>query len=385
MEAYDELLRWAGEKGIELHGVEPRAIPGKGVGVVATKPLKANERLLHVPTSALRTLDTVRPKIKKNLPPGTKVQAILAADLALEKPTSKYAPWTAVIPSRESVTSSLPLAWDPLLHPYLPKPARGLLQKQQTKFARDWAAVEQHLLPTLAPSHSPPLTQQTFLYAWLLVNTRTFYHETSRTARQLAADDRMVLQPVADLFNHADAGCEVAFAPAGFAITADRAYKPGDEVCICYGRHANDFLLVEYGFVPARNRWDEACIDDAVMPEFDDTQRLVLEERGFWGKYVVDERTVCYRTQVAVRLLCVRDVEVWKGFLDEGEDGGEEMQREVDGLLVRVLERYVRRVEETIEELKGVEAGEPCQRQVLDLRWTQIMRLIRQTIERLEG
>ncbi|KXX80905.1 Ribosomal lysine N-methyltransferase set11 [Madurella mycetomatis] len=384
MEVYDELLRWAGEKGIELHGVEPRAIPGRGVGVVATKPLKADERLLYVPTSALRTLDTVRPKIKKSLPPGTKVQAILAAELALEKPTSKYAPWTAVIPSHDSIISSLPLSWEPALHPYLPKPARSLLGKQQSKFDRDWTAVQQHLVPALPASQASSLTRQRFLYAWLLVNTRTFYHETSRTARLLPKDDRMVLQPVADLFNHADGGCEVAFTPGSFTITADREYRPGEEVCICYGRHPNDFLLVEYGFVLTRNRWDEACIDDAVMPEFDDAQREALEEQGFWGKYVLDERTVCYRTQVAVRLLCVGDVEVWKGFVAEGEDGGEEMQREVDRLLVRVLKRYLGKLEGTVEELGRVEAGEPCQREVLDLRWKQIMRLIRRTIERLE-
>jgi hypothetical protein len=40
MEAYDELLRWAQDRGVVLHGIEPRLIPEKGVGMVATKPLK---------------------------------------------------------------------------------------------------------------------------------------------------------------------------------------------------------------------------------------------------------------------------------------------------------------------------------------------------------
>lgn len=43
MEACEELLRWAGDQGIELYGIEPRPIPGRGIGMVATKPLKVEE------------------------------------------------------------------------------------------------------------------------------------------------------------------------------------------------------------------------------------------------------------------------------------------------------------------------------------------------------
>lgn len=43
MEAYEEFLRWAGDRGVELDGVEPRAIPGRGMGIAATRPLKVSE------------------------------------------------------------------------------------------------------------------------------------------------------------------------------------------------------------------------------------------------------------------------------------------------------------------------------------------------------
>lgn len=42
MEAYEELLLWAKDKGINLNGVKPRRIPGRGMGIVATKPLKVS-------------------------------------------------------------------------------------------------------------------------------------------------------------------------------------------------------------------------------------------------------------------------------------------------------------------------------------------------------
>ncbi|KAL2023521.1 hypothetical protein VTK56DRAFT_2129 [Thermocarpiscus australiensis] len=397
MQAYDEFLRWAQDRGVELHGVEPRPIPGKGIGMVATKPLKANERILYVPASALRTIDTVRSKIRKKLPLGTTVHGILAADLALDKASSKYAAWNAVVPSREDISASLPLAWhDARLHAFLPRPALALLRRQESRFSRDWAAVQQAFGPS-----SLPITRADYLYAWLLVSTRTFYYhhpETTATATRRATarfvlprssdDDRrsMVLQPVADLFNHADADCcEVAFGGGGFAVAADRAYAAGDEVCLCYGRHPSDLLLAEYGFVPRENRWDEACLDDAVLPELSAEQRALLDESGFLGNYVLDARAACYRTQVALRLLCCASVDEWRRLVEEGEDGGEALQREVDGLLVRILRKYQGTVEGTIRELGRVEFGQPCQRDMLRLRWRQIQELVRQAIERLES
>lgn len=86
----------------------------------------------------------------------------------------------------------LPMVWDHRLHQYLPKPALALLRKQQTKFNHDWTAVQQ--MPVLAGEEAP-ITRSEFLYFWLLVNTRTFYHETPQTAL-LPSGDKLVLQPV---------------------------------------------------------------------------------------------------------------------------------------------------------------------------------------------
>lgn len=40
MEVYEELLRWSTEQGVEIHGIEPQSIPGRGIGIVATKSIK---------------------------------------------------------------------------------------------------------------------------------------------------------------------------------------------------------------------------------------------------------------------------------------------------------------------------------------------------------
>jgi hypothetical protein len=47
MDVFDELIFWAQDRGVELHGVAPHTLPGRGVGIVATKPLKVREQHLH--------------------------------------------------------------------------------------------------------------------------------------------------------------------------------------------------------------------------------------------------------------------------------------------------------------------------------------------------
>ncbi|VBB73328.1 Putative ribosomal N-lysine methyltransferase [Podospora comata] len=392
MEAYDELLRWASKQGIEVHGIEAKRIPGRGIGIVASKDLKANERLIYVPAASLRTLTTVRPEIRKALPPpapkykGTSVHALLAAELLLETPTikKKYAPWHAVVPTRDDILSTLPLAWPTSdhekLHSLLPYAARAHLTKQKAKFEKDWQLTRDVLLPKLSLSPKGRYSKQEFLYHWLLVNTRTFYHETPATER-LTKDDKMALQPVADLLNHSDEGCEVVFDTGCYTISADREYKQGEEVYICYGTHSNDFLMVEYGFCPEENKWDEVCIDEVVLEEMSTARKKWLDGRDFLGKYLIDERnlTGCYRTRVALMLLCTSRGQ-WERWVDEGEDGGGEVQKMVDRIMVRVLEKYLKRCMEAIEELEGCgPSGEMVLR-----RWRQIERLVKKSLEELK-
>lgn len=63
MEAYEELLIWAKDKGIVLNGVEPRRIPGRGMGIVATKPLKVTRfhRVKHWLNPTNMIIRTTRP------------------------------------------------------------------------------------------------------------------------------------------------------------------------------------------------------------------------------------------------------------------------------------------------------------------------------------
>jgi hypothetical protein len=300
------------------------------------------------------------------------VHGLLAADLALDKST-KFKAWNAVVPSKPELETTCPLGWVPELQTYLPFPAAELLRKQQVKFSRDWEEVRLAF---------PALKEDDYLYAWMLVNTRSFYYSTPKTEKLLHRDDRMAMQPVADLFNHADEGCSVGFDAESFTIRTRRTYDVGEEIFICYGRHSNDCLLAEYGFVLEDNRWDEVGLDEVVLSKLSKDERLDLEDVGFLGNYRLDADTVCYRTQIAVRRTCM-PLAKWKRVV-EGSDDGEAVQKEVDTLLAKLLKGYQEDVLGIITELEGMKDGAEGQRTLLVRRWTQIRVLVGDAIQRLE-
>lgn len=361
--------------------------------------------ILNVPVTALRTKDTVPSPIAKSLPKDMTVHGLLAADLALDKPanTTKYAKWQAVVPSWEDIQQSMPLTWPAGLQDLLPTAAKQLLAKQRAKFEKDWGYVSAAFPLETKGKGSEGIqagcTRDEYLYAWLLVNTRTFYFVTPRTER-LPKEDHMVLQPVADLFNHTDRdGCHVSFDHAeSFTFTTTRAYDKGREVHISYGRHCNDFLLVEYGFVLESNVWDEVCLDDAVLPALTRAQRGELEDVGFLGNYVLDRETVCHRTQVALRMLAVTGrygglaMDTWRKFVN-GLDDGERSQSKADELLVELLRSYEVTIKTKMKEVKkfkfeagdGAEDINESRRELVLGRWGQIHRLIKATAKRLGG
>ncbi|EGX90003.1 SET domain protein [Cordyceps militaris CM01] len=373
----ENLLTWAQTKGIEINGCTPKQLHGRGVGIVATRALKENEVILRVPTATLRSLANTPPSVLARLP-GASVHAILATALCFDEASSaSFRAWRNVLPSRGDVRAVQPLCWPAELRALLPPTAAALLAKQSATFHKDWAVVE--------AAYAGSLSREDFLYAWLLVNTRSFYHTTPTTA-QRPKEDHMVLQPVVDLFNHAPTGfCAGAFDDAAFTITTQAAHAAGEELFIKYGSHGNDFLLVEYGFTlpPPTNGWDETSLDAYLCPSLTAAgQRATLEEAGFWGRYMLDRETACYRTHVALRTLCLTPLQ-WRAVLDGERDEDRDKGR-VDAALAAVLRRYEADIVARLGDVEASTAGEPRSRESLRDRWAQIQELVVGTRRRLE-
>lgn len=150
-----------------------------------------------------------------------------------------------------------------------------------------------------------------FIYSWFVVGTRTFYYTPPESDEQRDAEECLALVPFADYFNHSPKGCKVSFSPACYNFTAVSNLEKGEEVFISYGSHNNDFLLVEYGFYLENNKWDEALLDLVLLTLFSDKQKEILVSENFWADFVLDTNSICYRTEVGTRLLCML-LDLWR-------------------------------------------------------------------------
>lgn len=258
--------------------------------------------------------------------------------------------------------ADMPVRWSHDLSSQLPTAARKALRLQTSKFDKDWAQVYKAF---------PEVPRDEFLHCWLLVNTRSFHHDTPAT-RNRRSQDKMILQPVADLFNHSSHGaCRVSFDSSGFCVWAEKAYAPGDEVTFCYGQHANDALLVEYGFTVDDNPWDDTLLDDVIIPRLSAQQKDLLVEYRFLGMYHFDINGACHRTQAALRSLFL-PLEKWRDFA-KGVDDGAESQEDVDKILKTMLEEYLEHIDGLLAKLdtQRIEEEHPLYK-----RWLQIKSML---------
>lgn len=285
--------------------------------------------------------------------------------------------WRGVLPTREELLPLMPFCWPPELQAMLPLHGTRTLIQQRANFSKDWGCVQE--------AFGDEISRDDFVYAWMLVNTRTFYHK-GKKSQSRHTDDHMALQPVADLLNHAPHGCSVTYDDKEFTITTVREHEVGEEIFISYGSHSNDVLLVQYGFtLPAPiNPWDELCLDRYLCPRLIAAkQKDRLEDAGFWEKYMLDSTTPCYRTEVALRSLCLTPVQ-WQAVLDGERD--EDADRQImNEELLKILHLAEQDVHRHLDNLDILTAGDDEMRETLKARWNQLGTLIAHAIERIEG
>lgn len=323
-----------------------------------------------MPPRVLRCLESVPSRVREKLPASTTIQALLAADLALDK-SANSGPWKAVLPRMEDFEVGMPMMWPRELKDLLPLELRENLRKREREFQDNWRGFQEAF---------PDVPYEEYTYAWLVVNTRTFYNESPETLKY-PWEDRLALIPVADLFNHTDSGCKVYYSPEGYHIIADRAYKKGEELFISYSSHSNDYNLLEYGFIPDENPSDDVYIDDVVMPKLSESHRAELESRDLLGEYPLGSFTEEFRrTQGVLRLLSCTKTE-FDEFLD-GKEEGRLVQDRVDAYVVGLLDEFLRGIiPERLRNIEELRVGSDDQRALLTKRWTQIEGLVNQKRE----
>ncbi|KAK4147329.1 uncharacterized protein C8A04DRAFT_34058 [Dichotomopilus funicola] len=376
MERRRALLRWAKAQGIRKNGISFVEIPGRGNGMVAQRRLKEGQTILVVPPEAIHSLHSIPRTILQRLPRDISIHALLAAELALDT-SEDLEPWRSMLPTLSDFKHALPFMWHEELHAMLPRPAKHIIRQQQARFARDWGLIS---------TAFPKMSLEEFLYTWFIVNTRAFYYVTEQM-EAYPPDDRLALVPLQDFFNHADDGCRVSFSPGGcYEVRTNRTYRAGEEIYLSYGDHSNDFLLAEYGFVMEENRWDQACLEDVILPKLNAAQKAQLESRCYLGPFTIKldaDNLVCHKTRVALGLLCCTPEESHT-ILETTGECGQVSQHKVDKLLAQLLHELWEKAEETIAAVGETSVGQSEQRELIIGRWKQIQATVMKAINRLE-
>lgn len=220
-----------------MNGVAPAYIPGRRLGMVATRTIrvrmliyvcieqssdtiKTGETMLTVPLSAMFTIDSVPLSFIRRFPDGTSLHAILAAFLTHGDPVilKKWDIWRQVWPSRLEFEETLPLFWSkasPADKSLLPPSISGswslfkkgaldtayehrythILSHQEKRLQDAWKTVVSVL---------PDTSWELFSYHWLILNTRSFYYVSPGKSEPEDWNDAIALVPFADYFNHDD-------------------------------------------------------------------------------------------------------------------------------------------------------------------------------------
>ena len=102
----------------------------------------------------------------------------------------------------------------------------------------------------------------------------------------------------------------------------------------------------------------------------------------FWGAYKLDARTLCYRTQIALRRVCLPEKQ-WRAVL-EGDRDEDEDQDVVDAELRKILRQYEKDTRRKLLEIERLEVDDQVMRDSLRERWVQINGLVVAALSRLE-
>lgn len=133
---HEHFTSWAKSQGVQINGIHPSKIPGRGIGIVSDRALKAGEQLAFVPAKALITIDTAPTWLKINelvkwldVPEkDITVHGALAAYLTVRAADGDewLGLWRSVWPSFDDFKESMPIVWAGEYQELLTPPAKGI-------------------------------------------------------------------------------------------------------------------------------------------------------------------------------------------------------------------------------------------------------------------
>jgi histone-lysine N-methyltransferase SETD3 len=253
-DALGRLSSWLTAAGGHHDGVEFRERDGVR-GVVAMRPIAAGSEIAQVPRSALVSVETalaglaVR-QLRTAAVEGMTQLTQLALWLLVERrdPGSALRPYLDILPRS---FPDFPINVAPAELALLDRTLTGAkLDHQRAMLESDHARLE------IDVPWFRSFSFDDFVWARLCVTSRAF-------GLVIDGHETKLLVPFVDMLNHAsgahtrrtyDDDAQV------LRLFARRAYQPGEEVFVSYGRRSNTDLLLQYGFCMDDNDADQAVL-----------------------------------------------------------------------------------------------------------------------------
>ncbi|KAG6572214.1 Ribulose-1,5 bisphosphate carboxylase/oxygenase large subunit N-methyltransferase, chloroplastic, partial [Cucurbita argyrosperma subsp. sororia] len=250
LENASALQKWLSQSGLPDQKMAIQRVDVGERGLVALKNVRKGEKLLFVPPSLVISADSewscpeAGEVLKRNSVPDW---PLIATYLISEASLMKSSRWNNYISALPRQPYSL-LYW-----------TREELDRYLEASEIRERAIERitNVVGTYNDLRDRIFSKYPELFPEEVFNIETFKWSFgilfSRLVRLPSMDGKVALVPWADMLNH---NCEVETfldydkASQGVVFTTDRAYQPGEQVFISYGKKSNGELLLSYGFVP---------------------------------------------------------------------------------------------------------------------------------------
>ncbi|KAI6927477.1 hypothetical protein D0869_16038 [Hortaea werneckii] len=360
--------KWARNQGVEINGVAPSKLEGRGLGLMTTRKIKSGERMLSIPEKAMFKPDSKLLKQRRLERASPQAQLAYSAMSACKAKETGLGVWQATWPEAQDFWQSMPMCWSEDMRGKLPPSVQQPLERQLADYRKDWTA-----LADVCRKYD--YSEDDFKYFWMIVNSRSFHWKPPK-----GRPGSMVMCPFIDYMNHGPTGttCQVTTDQHGYEVHADRDYEAGEEVLATYGAHSNDKLLVHYGFVidspyGVASPDDDIRLDHILLPKLEERVKAQLQDVGFLGAYALlpQSNELCFKTQVAVRAQLLTANE-WEYFMTNGEDMSSDQSGAVKAFMVPLMRTYY---DECVVRI-GSLGGESTAADLMKTRWTQIQRAV---------
>jgi hypothetical protein len=271
----ERLKRWMSDGGCDVSKLEVRSVPGQGRCLYAAKRLRPSEIVFYVPpnymlTSRLGRQSEIGEAIAKANLDSVSNHTFVAAYMLQEK-RNRFSFWQHYLESLPTQFDDVPLFFDAKILHYL----RGSTVVERALNRRFSLTTEYHELARAIPAFRI-FSVGEFLWARTAITTRCF-------GTTIDGQDEVAMLPLLDMFNH-DRHANTRWGPhlTGMAMTAKRAFKPGEQVCGTYGEKNTTRYFASYGFVTDDRETDDCSVTvhlDYNDPLYNNKFRLLGECR----------------------------------------------------------------------------------------------------------